>query len=51
MDYSQVTVELREIAPGRTELTLTHAELPNEEERDSHGEGWLLTLEQLVLVL
>jgi uncharacterized protein YndB with AHSA1/START domain len=36
---SIVTVELSD-APGGTELRLLHEDLPSEESRDRHGEGW-----------
>ena len=42
---SVVTVDFREVAPGVTELTLTHAELRTEE---GANEGWTLILDKLV---
>ncbi len=45
---SVLTVDFREVAPGVTELTLTHAEL-----RDDEGgrEGWTLILDKLAALL
>ncbi len=42
---SVVTVDFREVAPGVTELTLTHAELRDDADA---SEGWTLILDQLV---
>jgi uncharacterized protein YndB with AHSA1/START domain len=36
---TRVTVELRALAGG-TELTLTHEQLPTDEVRSGHAEGW-----------
>lgn len=36
---SRVEIDLREISEG-TELTFTHAQLPDEETRENHIEGW-----------
>lgn len=47
---SLVTIEFIDRGPA-TELLLTHAQLPNAEQRDKHGEGWngcLTRLDQYV---
>ena len=44
---SLVEIDLRAIAEG-TELTFTHARLPDEETRRSHEEGWGVALDKLV---
>jgi uncharacterized protein YndB with AHSA1/START domain len=43
---SVVTVELKD-ADGGTELRLIHEQLPNEESRDGHNEGWNSVLDKL----
>jgi uncharacterized protein YndB with AHSA1/START domain len=43
---SIVTVELSDRDNG-TELRLTHGQLPNEESRDGHADGWTSTLNKL----
>jgi uncharacterized protein YndB with AHSA1/START domain len=43
---SLVTVELSDRDRG-TEVCLTHTQLPNQESRDSHNEGWNSVLEKL----
>jgi len=43
---SIVTVELND-AEGGTNLRLTHEQLPNEESRDGHRQGWNSTLNKL----
>jgi uncharacterized protein YndB with AHSA1/START domain len=43
---SIVTVELDD-ADGGTELRLTHEQLPNEESRDGHTQGWNSVLDKL----
>lgn len=43
---SIVTVELSERDDG-TELHLSHQQLPNEQSRDSHTEGWNSALDKL----
>jgi len=43
---SLVTIELRADGTG-TELTLTHAELPDEEARRRHETGWTSIVEKL----
>jgi len=43
---SVVTVELSD-REGGTEVRLTHIQLPSEESRDSHHEGWNSVLEKL----
>lgn len=37
---SRVRWELRALSPGETEIHLIHSGFPNEDERDSHDEGW-----------
>lgn len=44
---SIVTVEFREVRPGVTELTLTHAQIHDEAGREGAGAGWVLCLDQL----
>lgn len=44
--HSLVTVELSD-SGGGTELRLTHEQLPNEESRDGHTEGWNSALDKL----
>ncbi len=46
MPETLVTVQLRE-HQGGTELVLTHEQLPTEEARDKHQEGWMGCLTQL----
>ena len=43
---SIVTVELSDVAGG-TELRLLHEQLPNEESRDNHNDGWKSLLNKL----
>jgi len=43
---SRIEVTLRAVAQG-TELTFTHSQLPSDEERDEHREGWNGALEKL----
>ena len=47
---SIVTVELSD-RDGGTEVRLIHEQLPNEESRDSHNEGWNSVLEKLAKFL
>lgn len=44
---SLVTVEFRQKDPATTELVLTHQNLPSEESRDNHTEGWNSALDKL----
>jgi uncharacterized protein YndB with AHSA1/START domain len=44
---STVSVDLKRIGPGRTELTLTHEGLPDELAVVKHGSGWGSILEKL----
>lgn len=46
-DESLVTVEFREIDAATTEIHLTHENLPSEESRDNHTEGWDSALDKL----
>lgn len=46
-----ITIELTELTPTQTTLTLTHSALSSEEERDNHTWGWNGTLEQLTRLL
>ncbi len=43
---SVVTVELEDVEGG-TELCLTHVQLPSEQSRDRHNEGWNSVLDRL----
>jgi uncharacterized protein YndB with AHSA1/START domain len=47
---SRIDVTLRAVAKG-TELTFTHSQLPSDEERDGHREGWNGALEILARAL
>jgi uncharacterized protein YndB with AHSA1/START domain len=44
---SEVRVDLRELSPGTTELTLTHYRFPNAEVRGNHEKGWIGCLDNL----
>ena len=44
---SLLTVDFREVRPGVTELTLTHAQLRDEEASEGAGAGWVLCLDKL----
>jgi uncharacterized protein YndB with AHSA1/START domain len=46
-----VTVTFRALDEKSTELTLLHEQFPNDEERDSHAQGWQGTFEQLATAL
>ncbi len=48
---SVLTVEFREVSPGVTELTLTHAELRDDEAGAGASAGWTLILDKLVAFL
>jgi uncharacterized protein YndB with AHSA1/START domain len=50
-EVTQVTVLFRAISSAETELTLLHEYFVTHEERDSHGEGWLGTFDQLAVSL
>lgn len=43
-----LTVELRELGPGLTELTLKHERLPSEAYKSSVTQGWTALLDSLV---
>lgn len=43
-----LTVELRELEPGRTELTLKHERLPDDTYRSSVNQGWTSLLDNMV---
>ena len=43
-----LTVELRELGPGLTELTLKHERLPNDAYKSSVTQGWTALLDSLV---
>lgn len=45
---SILTVDFREVRPGVTELTLTHAQLRDQEASEGVGAGWVLCLDKLV---
>ena len=42
-----LTVELRELGPNLTELTLTHSHTPNAKYGDSVRQGWTALLDHL----
>jgi uncharacterized protein YndB with AHSA1/START domain len=44
---SIVTIDLADAKGGGTEVTLVHEQLPSEESRDRHIEGWKSLLDQL----
>lgn len=44
---SIVELDLRELSPNRTELTLRHTQFPSEEVRGKHEGGWSRCLENL----
>ena len=44
---SVLTVEFREVRPGVTELTLTHAKLRDDETSGGASAGWVLCLDKL----
>ena len=46
-----ITVLFNAVNDAETELTLIHEQFPNDEERDSHAQGWEGTLEQLQVFL
>jgi uncharacterized protein YndB with AHSA1/START domain len=48
---SIVTVELREVRQGVTELRLTHSQIQDEEGRAGAGAGWVLCLDKLEEIL
>lgn len=48
---SIVTVDVREIRPGVTELTLTHAQLRDKAAIDGAGTGWSLCLDKLAALV
>jgi len=48
-DGSVITVDLRE-RDGKTEITVIHAQLPNEQMREAHTHGWNAGLNKLVLL-
>ena len=50
-ETTRVTVLFRPLGPNATELTLIHGDFDTQEERDSHGDGWLGTFEQLAAEL
>lgn len=50
MAKTEVTVELKPVGGGKTELTLTHVGIP-QEERENHNGGWTAILALLDNVL
>ena len=50
-EESLVSVEFREKDSRTTELHLTHENLPSEESRDNHAEGWNSALDKLERLL
>jgi len=49
-EHSVVTVEFQDLGKS-TEVTLTHEQLPNPEERDKHAQGWNGCMDQLARFL
>ena len=47
VDGSTVTLDLRPIDKGTTELTLTHVKFSSESSRDGHIKGWDIILDSL----
>ena len=45
-----VTVDFREVRPGVTELTLTHAQIHDQASRAGAGAGWVLCLDKLAAI-
>lgn len=48
---SIVTVDLREVRPGVTELTLTHTQIHDEAGRAGASAGWVVCLDNLAAIL
>jgi uncharacterized protein YndB with AHSA1/START domain len=48
---TRVTVELRAVGEGQTELTLTHEGFPDQETQDAHDQGWAGCLVKLPAAL
>jgi uncharacterized protein YndB with AHSA1/START domain len=48
---SLVTLDFKELSPNRTEMTLTHTDLPSLESREAHEGGWGRCLDNLVKIL
>ena len=48
---SLVTLIFRSINPSETELILKHDQFMGDEDRDSHAEGWVGTIDQLTAFL
>jgi uncharacterized protein YndB with AHSA1/START domain len=44
---SHVTIEISEAGPGKSRLVLSHIDLPDEEARKAHSEGWTSSLRKL----
>lgn len=49
-EHSVVTIEFQDLGKS-TEVTLTHEQLPNPEERDKHAHGWNGCMDQLARLL
>jgi uncharacterized protein YndB with AHSA1/START domain len=49
-EHSVVTIEFQDLG-NSTEVTLTHEQLPNPEERDKHAHGWNGCMDQLARLL
>lgn len=49
VEDSLVELDFRELSPNRTELTLTHTQLPSDDVRGKHVAGWGRCLDNLVL--
>jgi uncharacterized protein YndB with AHSA1/START domain len=47
LDDSTVTIDLKQLDQGKTEMTLTQVKFRNEGARDGHIKGWTLILDQL----
>jgi uncharacterized protein YndB with AHSA1/START domain len=48
---SLITVEFKELDGDRTELRLTHENLPSQQSRDNHVQGWNCALDKLERLL
>ena len=46
-----VTIEVTDAGPGKSRLVLSHADLPDDEAKMRHAEGWTSSLRKLVAKL